>query len=44
VLRNEEKAKKNEIIKNAENDNTVVCNITEIFLFLDKRVLDFNVT
>jgi hypothetical protein len=42
MLRNEEKAKKkNENIKNNENNNTVVCNITEIFVFLDKEYLTF---
>jgi len=40
MLRNEEKAKKNnENIKNDENNNTVLCNITEISLFLDKEYL-----
>jgi len=39
MLRNEEKTK-----KNVENCNRVVCNITENFVFLDRRVLNFNVT
>ncbi len=40
MLRNEEKSKKsNENIKDDENDNTVVCNITEIFVFLVKEYL-----
>jgi len=36
--------KNNENHKNDENYNTVVCNTTEIFVFIDKRVLDFKVT
>jgi hypothetical protein len=40
MLRNEEKSKKkHENIKDDENNNTVVSNITEIFVFLVKEYL-----
>jgi len=40
MLRNEEKSKKkHENIKDDENNNTVVSNITEIFVFLVKDYL-----
>jgi hypothetical protein len=45
MLRNEEKSKKNhENIKDDENNNAVVSNITEIFVFLVKEYLTVTVT